>query len=230
MGYHILAVDDEKEIIKLLKLYLERDELTLYEAYDGKEALTVLEERTIDLLIVDILMPEIGGFELIKRVRKNSNIPIIVISACVDSSDRIFGLELGADDYIIKPFDPLEVVARVKALLRRYNTLGSNIGLDTAHISVGSLKLDTHSCTVRTEAEDEIELSAVEFRVLKLLMENPGRVFTREQIFEQGWKDEIVSDNSIRVMMSKLRDKIGPERIKTIRGLGYRLEKNHEGA
>ncbi|WP_321385075.1 response regulator transcription factor, partial [uncultured Enterococcus sp.] len=186
MGYHILAVDDEKEIIKLLKLYLERDELTLYEAYDGKEALTVLEERTIDLLIVDILMPEIGGFELIKRVRKNSNIPIIVISACVDSSDRIFGLELGADDYIIKPFDPLEVVARVKALLRRYNTLGSNIGLDTAHISVGSLKLDTHSCTVRTEAENEIELSAVEFRVLKLLMENPGRVFTREQIFEQG--------------------------------------------
>lgn len=230
MGYQILAVDDEKEIIKLLKLYLERDELTLYEAYNGKEALAVLEEKQIDLLIVDIMMPEISGFELIKRVRKNSNIPIMVISACMESSDRIFGLELGADDYIVKPFDPLEVVARAKALLRRFNTLGSNKETALSQISVGELKLDTYACTVQNDGGEIIELSAVEFRVLKLLMENPGRVFTREQIFEHGWKDEIVSDNSIRVMMSKLREKIGAEKIKTIRGLGYRLEKSHEGS
>lgn len=230
MGYQILAVDDEKEIIKLLKLYLERDELTLYEAYNGKEALAVLEEKQIDLLIVDIMMPEISGFELIKRVRKNSNIPIMVISACVESSDRIFGLELGADDYIVKPFDPLEVVARAKALLRRFNTLGSNKETALSQILVGELKLDTYACTVQNDGGKIIELSAVEFRVLKLLMENPGRVFTREQIFEHGWKDEIVSDNSIRVMMSKLREKIGAEKIKTIRGLGYRLEKSHEGS
>ncbi|MBP1046237.1 response regulator transcription factor [Enterococcus sp. BWM-S5] len=230
MGYQILAVDDEKEIIKLLKLYLERDELTLYEAYNGKEALAVLEEKQIDLLIVDIMMPEISGFELIKRVRKNSNIPIMVISACVESSDRIFGLELGADDYIVKPFDPLEVVARAKALLRRFNTLGSNKETALSQILVGELKLDTYACTVQNDGGEIIELSAVEFRVLKLLMENPGRVFTREQIFEHGWKDEIVSDNSIRVMMSKLREKIGAEKIKTIRGLGYRLEKSHEGS
>lgn len=225
MGYQILAVDDEKEIIKLLKLYLERDDLTLYEAYNGREALAVLEQKTVDLLIVDIMMPEIGGFELIKRVRKTSNIPIIVISACVESSDRIFGLELGADDYIVKPFDPLEVVARVKALLRRFNTLGASKETATAQLSVGNLQLDIFSCTVRNEKEETVELSAVEFRVLKLMMENPGRVFTREQIFEHGWNDEIVSDNSIRVMMSKLREKIGSDKIKTIRGLGYRLEK-----
>ncbi|WP_086350606.1 response regulator transcription factor [Candidatus Enterococcus clewellii] len=225
MSYHILAVDDEKEIIKLLKLYLERDELTLHEAYNGKEALVVLKERQIDLLIVDIMMPEINGFELIKQVRKDSNIPIMVISACIESSDRIFGLELGADDYIVKPFDPLEVVARVKALLRRFNTLGSNQEAVTSLLSVGEVTLDLHSCSVRNGAGKIVELSAVEFRVLKLLMENPGRVFTREQIYEHGWKEEIVSDNSIRVMMSKLREKIGQDKIKTIRGLGYRLEK-----
>lgn len=227
MEYNILHVDDEKEIIKLLKMYLKSEEITHYEAANGREALTILAEKKIDLLIVDIMMPEIDGFELIRTVRKTSNLPILVISARVEASDRIFGLEIGADDYLTKPFDPHEAIARVNALLRRYYSLGVANEPGQNNLTVGNLTLDTHACTAYVDKQ-LINLTAVEFRVLRLLMEQPGRVFTKEQIYEHGWQDPLAGDNNVRVMMSKLREKIGNERIKTIRGLGYRLEVPHE--
>lgn len=223
MTYNILHVDDEKEIIKLLKMYLRNEQINHYEAANGREALTIMMENKIDLLIVDIMMPEIDGFELIRTVRKNSNLPILVISARVEASDRIFGLEIGADDYLTKPFDPHEAIARVNALLRRYHALGVSKEAQIARLNVGNLVLDTNACIAYVK-EQAIELTAVEFRVLKLMMEQPGRVFTKEQIYEYGWQDPLIGDNNVRVMMSKLREKIGAERIKTIRGLGYRLE------
>lgn len=227
MAYNILHVDDEKEIIKLLKMYLKSEDMNIYEAYNGREALTILSRNKIDLLIVDIRMPEIDGFELIRRARRESNIPILVISACVEASDRIFGLDMGADDYLTKPFEPHEAAARVKALLRRYHTLGGSGEKAEAVMAVGDLILDINSCMASVK-DVPIELTAVEFRVLKLLMEQPGRVFTKEQIYEYGWQDPLTGFNSVRVMMSKLRDKIGSARIKTIRGLGYRLEADNE--
>ncbi|MBO1306140.1 response regulator transcription factor [Enterococcus sp. 669A] len=229
MAYTILHVDDEKEIIKLLKMYLKSEEMTLLEAYDGQEALEIISKTEIDLLIVDVMMPKIDGFELIRKVRKISNMPILVISARVEASDRIFGLELGADDYLTKPFDPHEAIARVKALLRRYHGLGVAEKASAAELTVGDLKLDLHSCSALVSGQS-IELTAVEFRVLKLLMEQPGRVFTKEQIYEHGWEDSLTGYNNVRVMMSKLREKIGNERIRTIRGLGYRLEAANEGS
>ena len=226
MAYNILHVDDEKEIIKLLKMYLKSEEINHFEAYNGREALTILDEKEIDLLIVDIMMPEIDGFQLIRQVRKTKNLPILVISARITASDRIFGLEIGADDYLTKPFDPNEAIARIKALLRRYHQLGLSATAKNESLQVGQLRLDVPACTAYVEG-CPISLTAVEFRVLKLLMEQPGRVFTKEQIYEYGWQDPLAGDNNVRVMMSKLRDKIGNQRIKTIRGLGYRLEVAH---
>ncbi|MGG5316097.1 response regulator transcription factor [Enterococcus sp. AZ072] len=223
MKYTILHVDDEKEIVKLLKMYLKSEELELLEAYDGQEALEIFSKNKIDLMIVDVMMPKIDGFELIRTIRKESNIPILVISARVEASDRIFGLELGADDYLIKPFDPHEAIARVKSLLRRYHELGVSKENPHSLLAVGDLNLNTHSC-IATVLGESIELTAIEFRVLKLMMEQPGRVFTKEQIYEHGWQDSLTGYNNVRVMMSKLREKIGNERIRTIRGLGYRLE------
>lgn len=229
MAYNILHVDDEREIIKLLKMYLKSESINHFEAGNGREALAILAAEPIDLLIVDIMMPEIDGFELIRTVRKTSNLPILVISARVEASDRIFGLEIGADDYLTKPFDPHEAIARVNALLRRYHSLGVSADAAREVLEVGNLILDTRACTAFVDKQT-IDLTAVEFRVLKLLMEQPGRVFTKEQIYEHGWQDPLAGDNNVRVMMSKLREKIGNERIKTIRGLGYRLEVVHETA
>lgn len=223
--YKILIADDEKDIIKLLRLYLEKDDIKIYEAYDGMTAMDLLNEYEIDLAIVDIMMPKMNGFELIKKIRKTNNIPIMILSAKVEIADKIFGLELGADDYITKPFDPMEVAARVRANLRRFYNLNQIKKEHTSEIKVRDLILDTNQC-ILFKGETQIDLTSVEYRLLKLFMESPGRVFTKEQLFECGWKEEyVVDDNTIRVCISKLRNKVGEEEIKTIRGLGYRLEK-----
>lgn len=223
--YKILIADDEKDIIKLLRLYLEKDDIKIYEAYDGMTAMNLLNEYEIDLAIVDIMMPKMNGFELIKKIRKTNNIPIMILSAKVEIADKIFGLELGADDYIAKPFDPMEVTARVKANLRRFYNLNQIKKEHTSEIKVRDLILDTNQC-ILFKGETQINLTSVEYRLLKLFMESPGRVFTKEQLFECGWGEEyVVDDNTIRVCISKLRNKVGEEEIKTIRGLGYRLEK-----
>lgn len=222
----ILIADDEKEIIRLLKLYIEANDNQVFEANDGKMALQIVRQEAIDLAIVDIMMPEKNGYELIKEIRKGRYIPILIISAKTDLSDRVFGIDLGADDYITKPFEPLEVAAKVRAHLRRAGA--QDVGQNEQHkITVGSLVLDRDECVVM-KGGNTYELTKAEYKVLELFMQQPRRVFTKEQIYEYAWGDEYaVDDNTIRVIISRLRDKIGSQYIKTIRGLGYRLE-HHE--
>lgn len=222
---NILIADDEKEIIRLLRIYLESDGVTVFEANDGAQALDILEKEDIDLALVDIMMPKIDGYQVIKKIRRRENyIPIMVISAKITLSDRVLGIDLGADDYITKPFEPLEVAAKVRAQLRRLN-VSSQPAASENNIVVDDMKLDLDECTF-SKGGEATELTKAEFKVLELLMSQPRRVFTKEQIYESAWYDDgAVDDNTIRVIISRLRDKIGSEHIKTIRGLGYRFEK-----
>ena len=176
---NILIADDEKEIIKLLRIYLEKDGVTVFEAYDGEMAYLILKNYPIDLAIVDINMPRMNGYELIQKVRTTMDIPIMVISAKVELSDRVLGLDLGADDYITKPFEPLEVAAKVKARLRR---MSPDLSRGEAPIiTVGDLALNVSECRLDRNGE-AADLTKVEFLVLKMFMESPGRVFTKKQV------------------------------------------------
>lgn len=221
---NILIADDEKEIVKLLKIYLETDENTVFEANDGAQAMEILKGVSIDLAIVDIMMPKIDGYQLIKYIRQQERyIPVMVVSAKITLSDRVLGIDLGADDYITKPFEPLEVSAKVKAQLRRLNQTTTKPP-EKHIIKAGEIQLDLDECSF-TKNGEVTELTKAEFKVLELLMSQPKRVFTKEQIYESAWyEDGAVDDNTIRVIISRLRDKIGSEHIKTIRGLGYRFE------
>ncbi|HRU99225.1 MAG TPA: response regulator transcription factor [Ruminococcus sp.] len=221
---NILIADDEKEIVKLLKIYLETDGIIVFEANDGVQALDILEKNEIDLALVDIMMPKIDGYQVIKKIRQQEKyIPVMVISAKITLSDRVLGIDLGADDYITKPFEPLEVAAKVRAQLRRLNVTSPQAQSKSV-ITVGDMSLDLDEC-VFTKNGVSTELTKAEFKVLELLMSQPKRVFTKEQICESAWYDEgAVDDNTIRVIISRLRDKVGAEHIKTIRGLGYRFE------
>lgn len=227
MNYTILIADDESEIRDLLKLYLEKDGYQVLEAGDGREALSVFKENDVDLAVIDIMMPEMDGFTLIKELRNTSNIPVIILSSKGSDADKILGLELGADDYITKPFNPLEAAARIHSNIRRFYSLGSK-EKEVPKLKVRDLTLDTESCLLY-QGDTPIELTSVEYHLMQLFMENPGKVFTKQQIFEAGWGDDyIVDDNNIMVCISKLRAKLsqnGTQYIKTIRGLGYRLEK-----
>jgi DNA-binding response OmpR family regulator len=220
---NILIADDEKEIVRLLRMYIEANDNIVFEANDGQEALQILDKKNIDLAIVDIMMPKKNGYEIIKEIRKGRNIPILVISAKVELSDRVFGMDLGADDYITKPFEPLEVAAKVRAHLRRAGAQAA-VTEEVENIKVGNMLLNCDECVVINNGVTQ-ELTKAEFKVLELFMKHPKRVFTKEQIYEYAWGDDyVVDDNTIRVIISRLRDKVGNDTIKTIRGLGYRLE------
>lgn len=227
MNYTILIADDESEIRDLLKLYLEKDGYQVLEAGDGREALSVCRKQEVDLVVVDIMMPKMDGFTLIKELRGTSNIPVIVLSSRSSDADKILGLELGADDYITKPFNPLEAAARIHSNIRRFYSLGSR-EKTIPKLQVQDLILDTESCLLY-RGESTIELTSVEYHLMQLFMEYPGKVFTKQQLFEAGWGETyMVDDNSIMVCISKLRTKLaqnGKQYIKTIRGLGYRLER-----
>lgn len=230
MGYRILVADDEKEIRELLRLYLENEKYEVIEAADGQQAYEVLKTNEIDLCLLDIMMPKMDGYHLLQAIRKESNVPVIILSAKNADSEKILGLNLGADDYLAKPFNPLEAVARVKSNLRRFYTLGTGDGeaKAPAYIKVKDLSLDKDGCVLK-KGDTQIELTSVEFRIMELFMEHPGKVFTKQQIYEYGWGEEyIIADNNIMVCISKLRAKLSDDPgayIKTIRGLGYRLEK-----
>lgn len=230
MAYRILIADDEAEIRDVLRLYLEKEGYEVIEAADGLEAVRLIRQGGMDLAILDIMMPGLDGYRVLRNIRETSNLPVIMLSAKGSDSDKILGLDLGADDYITKPFVPLEAVARVKSNLRRFYALGSgeDRGAKDITLRAGDLRLETDSCLLY-RGEEKIELTSVEFRIMKLFMENPGKVFTRQQIFEAGWEESyMVSDNSVMVCISKLRTKLnrgGREYISTIRGLGYRMEK-----
>lgn len=231
MGYKILIADDEAEIRDLLQLYLEKDGYEVLEAADGMETLEKMKKEKPDLLILDIMMPGLDGYRVLRNIREYSNVPVIMLSAKDSNADKILGLDLGADDYITKPFEPLEAVARVNSNIRRFYALGA--GTDSRRqvkeLRVGDLCLDSEACLVY-RGDQKIELTSIEFKILRMFMEEPGKVFTKQQIYEHAWGDEyMVSDNSVMVGISKLRAKLehdGQEYIRTIRGLGYRLEKN----
>jgi DNA-binding response OmpR family regulator len=226
-GHTILIADDELEIRDLLRLYLEKEGYQVVEATDGLDALDKLNKLDIDLAVLDVMMPGLDGFRLLKKLRETNNIPVMILSARIADSDKILGLDLGADDYLTKPFNPLEAVARIQSNLRRYDSM-DNKEEKEKEIQVRDLSLNIESCMLYKKCE-AIELTSVEYRLMRLFMENPGKVFTKQQLFEQGWGEEfIVADNNIMVCISKLRAKLSAdanEYIKNIRGLGYRLEK-----
>lgn len=228
MSYRILVVDDEKEIRSLLRLYLENEGYQITEAEDGQQALEELHRQKIDLCLLDIMMPEMDGYRVLQELRRESNIPVIILSAKDADSEKILGLNLGADDYIAKPFNPLEAVARINSNIRRFYSLGTNSGNMLPQLQVRNLQLDQESCTLQKDGK-VIELTSVEYKIMELFMGHPGKVFTKQQIYEYGWGEEyIVADNNIMVCISKLRAKLDEDPaayIKTIRGLGYRLEK-----
>ena len=230
MADRVLIADDDADIRSVLRLYLEDAGYEVAEAADGVETLEVLEREPIDLCLLDIMMPKLDGYAVLKRVRATSDVPIIVISAKGQDPQKILGLNLGADDYMVKPFNPLEAVARINTNIRRAKgTLVREGGTAPAQnvLRCHDLELNKDACSL-TRAGEPVELTPIEYRIMELLMSHPGRVFTKQQIYECGWEEDYVAaQNSVMVCMSKLRAKLGDSRVylKTIRGLGYRLER-----
>lgn len=227
--YQILVVDDEPKIVELLQLTLEMQGHRVFPAYNGTDAWNCWQNHHIDMVLTDIMMPVCDGYSLVERIRQVSNVPIMFLSAKTDVIDKVKGLRLGADDYIVKPFDPLEVVSRVQANLRRCYGYSSTKRSST--LICGTLKLDTDKCQLFCDSK-KVELTALEYRILLFFMENQGHVLTKKQIYEASWEDgSYPDDNSIMVAISKLRTKIQDDQhqyISTIRGLGYRMEAPHE--
>lgn len=225
----ILVVDDDKEIVQLLEIYVRNEGYEPVAAYNGRDALTKLNTNPdIGLVILDLMMPEMDGMEVIKRIRKDSSIPILVLSAKTTDMDKIQGLITGADDYVTKPFNPLEVMARVRSLLRRSQGQMTNDQPDI--LNVGPLQINKDSHEVKTIKGDTIQLTALEFGILYLLASHPNRVFSADDIFERVWQQEsVVSAKTVMVHVSHLRDKIeaatgGEKVIETVWGVGYKVE------
>lgn len=227
MAYTILIADDEEKIRELLRLYLEKDGYQVLEAADGQSALSLLEKEQIDMALLDVMMPGMDGYHVLKRLREYSNIPVMILSAKNQDADKILGLDLGADDYLAKPFNPMEAMARINSNIRRFYSLGAK-SEKLKQLEVKDLRLDTEACVVYRN-DRPIDLTSVEYKMMRMFMEYPGKVFTKQQIYEEVWGEEYaIAYNNIMVCISRLRAKLsedGNAYIKTIRGLGYRLEK-----
>lgn len=230
MGARILIVDDDKEIADLLELYLKNEGYDIYKGFDGEEALNILNQQSIDLLILDVMMPKLDGLEVTKEVRAKNNIPILMLSAKVEDMDKIIGLMTGADDYMGKPFNPLELVARVKALLRRTTMQNTNVTRPSNdQLVIHSLIINKKNHTVRIE-DDYLKLTKIEFNILYLLASNPGRVYASEEIFEHVWHEEgYGTSKTVMVHVSNLREKLdkatkGENIIQTVWGVGYKID------
>ena len=227
---NILVCDDDKEIVDAIEIYLSQDGYKIYKAYDGEQAIQILDKEEIHLLIMDIMMPKLDGIRATLKIREYSSIPIIILSAKSEDTDKILGLNIGADDYICKPFNPLELVARVKSNLRRYTSLGSLTGENKAIYQVGGLVLndDTKQVTVDDEP---VKMTPIEYNILLLLMKNQGRVFSINQIYESIWnEDAIGADNTGAVHIRHIREKIEinpkePRYLKVVWGVGYKIDK-----
>lgn len=224
MSINILTVDDDVNIRKLVRLYLVKEGYRVLEASDGEEALMVLEAEKVDLMILDLMMPRLDGWELAESVKKYMDIPIIMISAKGESRDKIKGFQLGTDDYLVKPFDPVELVMRVKALLKRYNIATSQV------IQFQDVVIDRNNYEVRING-NEMKLPLKEFELIFRLASNPGQIFTRDQLIEQIWGINYEGDErTVDVHIKRLRERFAHVadvfRIATVRGLGYRLEVN----
>ena len=231
MKQTILVCDDEKEIVEAISIYLQTEGFEVLKAYDGNEALKVLENNKVDLIIIDVMMPELDGIHATLKIREKLDIPIIILSAKSEDADKILGLNIGADDYITKPFNPLELVARVKSQLRRYVQLG-NIGgsVSQAVYKCGGLTINDDNKEVFVDGE-LIKLTPIEYNILLLLVKNAGTVFSIDEIFEQIWNEAAIgADNTVAVHIRHIREKIEinprePRYLKVVWGVGYKVEK-----
>ena len=227
----VLIVDDDHAIVDSTALYLESEGFCVVKAYDGLEALRCLEEKEIHLIILDIMMPHLDGLKATLKIRESKNIPIILVSAKSEDADKILGLTIGADDYVTKPFNPLELVARVKSQLRRYTMLGTMAPARNDVVQIGGLVVDTEGKTVSVDG-NEVRLTPTEYGILELLCKNPNRVFSTEEIYRRVWNEEIVvNDRTIAVHIRRIREKIEinpkePKYLKVVWGLGYKIQKD----
>lgn len=228
--YNILVCDDEKDIVSALKIYLMSDGYQVFEAYNGRQALAVMEREDIHLVLMDIMMPEMDGIETMVKIREKSNVPVILLTAKSEDTDKVLGLTVGADDYVTKPFNPVELQARVKSQLRRYMLLGSgNASVGTATIRIGGIELDDRAKEVTLDGE-KVNLTRTEYDILKLLMEHPGEVYSPTQIYEKVWNDNpFGSENTVAVHIRHLREKVEinpaePRYLKVVWGRGYKME------
>lgn len=227
---NILVCDDDREIVDAIEIYLSQDGYKIYKAYDGEQAIQILDKEDIHLLIMDIMMPRLDGIRATLKIREYSSIPIIILSAKSEDTDKILGLNIGADDYICKPFNPLELVARVKSNLRRYTSLGSMTGENKAIYQVGGLILNDDIKQVTVD-DEPVKMTPIEYNILLLLMKNQGRVFSINQIYESIWnEDAIGADNTVAVHIRHIREKIEinpkePRYLKVVWGVGYKIDK-----
>ena len=230
--YNILICDDEKDIVSALKIYLSSEGYQTCVAYTGKEALQLINQQEIHLILMDVMMPQLDGITATARLREHSNIPVILLTAKSEDTDKILGLNIGADDYITKPFNPVELLARVRAQLRRYTRLGG-MGRSEMLLRVGGIELDDTGKTVTVDGEPK-SLTPTEYEILKLLMENPGKVYSTEEIYRHVWQDEAYgADNTVAVHIRHLREKVEinpsePRYLKVVWGQGYKMEKRED--
>lgn len=225
----VLVVNDDREIVESIAIFLQADGYLVRKAYNGLEALDIVMTENVHLIILDIMMPELDGIKTLLKVRESKNLPIILLSAKSEDADKILGLTAGADDYITKPFNPSELVARVKSQLRRYTQLGA-MQIKETQIVIRGLVLDTESKSVTVDGE-AVRLTPLEYKILELLCRHPGKVFSTEEIYRQVWNDDIVSDNAIAVHVRHIREKIEinpkePRYLKVVWGVGYKIERS----
>ncbi len=226
----ILVCDDDKDIVEAIEIYLAQEGHHILKAYDGEQAIRVLQNNPVDLLIIDVMMPKLDGIRATLKIREKNALPIIILSAKSEDADKILGLNVGADDYVTKPFNPLELVARVKSQLRRYTQLGAMAEKSGNVYETGGLMIDDDRKEVTVDGES-VKLTPIEYRILLLLVKNQGRVFSINQIYESIWEEEaIAADNTVAVHIRHIREKIEinpkePRYLKVVWGLGYKVEK-----
>lgn len=230
---NILVCDDDKEIVEAIEIYLREEGYQVYKAYDGKQAMEILAREQIHLLIMDVMMPQLDGIQATRKIRENSSIPIIILSAKSEDGDKILGLNIGADDYVTKPFNPLELMARVKSNLRRYTSLGSLEQENNRIYQAGGLIINDENKEVHVDGEP-VKLTPIEYNILLLLVKNQGRVFSINEIYENIWnEDAIGADNTVAVHIRHIREKIeinprDPRYLKVVWGVGYKVEKQEQ--
>ena len=226
----ILVCDDDKEIVDAIEIYLSQEGYRILKAYDGLQAVDLLEREDVQLLLIDIMMPKLDGLRATLKIREKSSIPIIILSAKSEDADKILGLNIGADDYVTKPFNPLELVARVKSQLRRYTKLGNAAGENQKVYQTGGLMINDDLKEVTVDGEP-VKLTPIEYNILLLLVKNQGKVFSINQIYESIWnEDAIGADNTVAVHIRHIREKIEinakePRYLKVVWGIGYKVEK-----
>lgn len=230
---NILICDDDKEIVDAIEIYLKNEGYKVYKAYDGEEAIRILNAEDIQLLIMDVMMPKLDGIHATLKIREYSSIPIIMLSAKTEDTDKILGLNVGADDYVSKPFNPLELIARVKSNLRRYTKLGNMSAPEESNVyRIGGLCMDDDTKEVTVDGEP-VRLTPIEYIILLLLVKNPGRVYSIDQIYENIWNEAAIgADNTVAVHIRHIREKIEinpkePKYLKVVWGVGYKVEKQN---